>query len=149
MTSLRCPPWRKPRSKLVYWLEDRGYPAIIVPPTHVDPWRYNDDPKAHMTTLISLPHAAVEAGLGTLGLNQQLLTPEFGPRVILTAVMASLDVEPDRRRSESLCYGPYLWALPVGVSGRCGSPLGPRLGGLRHAAFALWFRKADRAYPKR
>jgi epoxyqueuosine reductase len=92
--------------ELVYWLEDRGYPAIIVPPTHVDPWRYNDDPKAHMTTLISLPHAAVEAGLGTLGLNQQLLTPEFGPRVILTAVMASLDVEPDRRRSESLCHGP-------------------------------------------
>jgi hypothetical protein len=25
--------------ELVYWLEDAGYPAIIVPPTHVDPWR--------------------------------------------------------------------------------------------------------------
>jgi epoxyqueuosine reductase QueG len=92
--------------ELVYWLEERGYPAIIVPPTHADPWRYNDNPKAHMTTLLSLPHAGVEAGLGTLGLNQQLLTPEFGPRVILTAVMASLDVEPDRRRAESLCHGP-------------------------------------------
>ena len=92
--------------ELVYWLEDRGYPAIIVPPTHVDPWRYEDDPNAHMNTLLSLPHAAVEAGLGTLGLNQQLLTPEFGPRVILTAVMSSLDVEPDRRRAESLCHGP-------------------------------------------
>src|SRR5262249_56144107 len=42
--------------ELVYWLEDRGYPAIIVPPTHVDPWRYQDDPRQHMTTLISLPH---------------------------------------------------------------------------------------------
>ena len=92
--------------ELVYWLEELGYPAIIVPPTHVDPWRYNDDPKAHMSTLISLPHAAVEAGLGTLGLNRQLLTPEFGPRVILTAVMASLDVEPDQQRNESLCHGP-------------------------------------------
>jgi epoxyqueuosine reductase len=92
--------------ELVYWLEDLGYPAIIIPPTHVDPWRYVDDPRAHMTTLISLPHAAVEAGLGTLGLNQQLLTPEFGPRVILTAVMASLDVEPDRRQEQSLCHGP-------------------------------------------
>jgi epoxyqueuosine reductase QueG len=59
-----------------------------------------------MTTIISLPHAAVEAGLGTLGLNQQLLTPEFGPRVVLTAVMATLDVEPDRRRTDSLCHGP-------------------------------------------
>jgi epoxyqueuosine reductase len=92
--------------ELVYWLEDLGYPAIIIPPTHVDPWRYNDDPKQHMTTLLSLPHAAVEAGLGTLGLNLQLLTPEFGPRVILTAVMSSIDVEPDRRRTDSLCLGP-------------------------------------------
>jgi len=92
--------------ELVFWLEDLGYPAIIIPPTHVDPWRYSDDPNAHMTTLISLPHAAVEAGLGTLGLNQQLLTPEFGPRVILTAVMASLEVEPDRRLDQSLCLGP-------------------------------------------
>ena len=61
--------------ELVYWLEDAGYPAIIVPPTHVDPWRYDGDPKKHQSTLISLPHAAVEAGLGTLGLNLQLLTP--------------------------------------------------------------------------
>lgn len=92
--------------ELVYWLEDLGYPAIIIPPTHVDPWRYDDNPARHMTTIISLPHAAVEAGLGTLGLNQQLLTPEFGPRVVLTAVMATLDVEPDRRRTDSLCHGP-------------------------------------------
>ena len=92
--------------ELVYWLEDRGYPAIIIPPTHVDPWRYNDDPKAHMSTLISLPHAAVEAGLGTLGLNRQLLTPEYGPRVLLTAVMSSIDVAPDQRREHSLCMGP-------------------------------------------
>ncbi len=92
--------------ELVYWLEDQGYPAIIVPPTHVDPWRYQDDPQQHMTTLLSLPHAAVEAGLGTLGLNLQLLTPEYGPRVVLTAVLCSVDVECDRKRDEALCLGP-------------------------------------------
>jgi epoxyqueuosine reductase len=92
--------------ELVYWLEDQGYPAVIVPPTHVDPWRYDGNPSKHMPALLSLPHAAVEAGLGTLGLNQQLLTPEFGPRVVLTAVLSSVDVEPDRRREESLCLGP-------------------------------------------
>ena len=92
--------------ELVYWLEDAGYPAIIVPPTHVDPWRYDGDPKKHQGTLISLPHAAVEAGLGTLGLNQQLLTPEFGPRVVLTAVLCSVDVECDRPMTEALCRGP-------------------------------------------
>ena len=87
--------------ELVYWLEDAGYPAIIVPPTHVDPWRYDGDPKKHQGTLISLPHAAVEAGLGTLGLNLQLLTPEFGPRVLLTAVLCSVDVECDRPMTRS------------------------------------------------
>src|SRR5581483_12055920 len=65
--------------ELVYWLEDAGYPAIIVPPTHVDPWRYGGDPAAHQKPLLSLPHAAVGAGLGTLGLKGQLLTPRFGP----------------------------------------------------------------------
>jgi epoxyqueuosine reductase len=92
--------------ELVYWLEDCGYPALIVPPTHVDPGRYRDDPREHMTTLLSLPHAAVEAGLGTLGLNLQLLTPEYGPRVLLTAVLCSVEVECDRPMPDALCLGP-------------------------------------------
>lgn len=91
---------------LVYWLEDAGYPAIIVPPTHVDPWRYQGNPREHLGTLLSLPHAAVEAGLGTLGLNLQLLTPEFGPRVILTAVLCSVEVECDAKMEQALCHGP-------------------------------------------
>ena len=92
--------------ELVYWLEDAGYPAIIVPPTHVDPWRYDGDPNKHQGTLLSLPHAAVEAGLGTLGLNLQLLTPQFGPRVVLTAVLCSVEIECDRPMAEALCHGP-------------------------------------------
>jgi len=92
--------------ELVYWLEDCGYPAVIVPPTHVDPGRYRDDPDEHIEPLLSLPHAAVEAGLGTLGLNLQLLTPEFGPRVILTAVLCSVAVDCDRPMTEALCLGP-------------------------------------------
>ena len=92
--------------ELVYWLEECGYPALIVPPTHVDPSGYRDDPHEHLEPLLSLPHAAVEAGLGTLGLNLQLLTPQFGPRVILAAVLCSLEVESDRPMAEALCLGP-------------------------------------------
>lgn len=124
--------------ELVYWLEDLGYPAVIVPPTHVDPRRYGEDPAKHLPTLLSLPHAAVEAGLGTLGLNQQLLTPEFGPRIVLTAVLASVDVEADRRREESLCLGPSCgrclsacpadavkhWARDWNACDTCRSPYG-------------------------
>lgn len=92
--------------ELVYWLEDNGYPAIIVPPTHVDPWTYDGNPKDHLSTLISLPHAAVEAGLGTLGLNLQLLTPEYGPRVVISAVLCSVDVDCDTKMDKALCLGP-------------------------------------------
>ncbi len=92
--------------ELVLWLEDRGVPALIVPPTHVDPWRYSGDPEAHIEPLLSLDYAAVEAGLGTLGLNLQLLTPEFGPRVVLSAVLCSADVDCDAPMQRALCLGP-------------------------------------------
>jgi epoxyqueuosine reductase QueG len=92
--------------ELVLWLEQQGYPALIVPPTHVDPWRYRGDPDEHMKPLLSLNHAAVEAGLGTLGLNLQLLTPEYGPRVMLSAALCSVPVEPDARMEQGLCHGP-------------------------------------------
>ncbi len=92
--------------ELVYWLEDCGYPAIIVPPTHVDPSKYENNPGAHIAPMLSLPHAAVEAGLGTLGLNLQILTPEYGPRVILTAVLCSVDVACDQPMTDALCLGP-------------------------------------------
>src|SRR5690606_36211142 len=96
-------------------------PAIIVPPTHVDPWRYEGDPGEHQEPLLPLPQAAVQAGLGTLGLNLQLLTPEYGPRVLLSAVLSSLEVECDRPREEALCLGPQcgrcLKACPGDVVG--------------------------------
>jgi len=92
--------------ELVYWLEDCGYPAVIVPPTHVDPSQYTDRPAEHLAPMLSLPHAAVEAGLGTLGLNLQLLTPEYGPRVVLTAILCSVNVECDRPMTHALCLGP-------------------------------------------
>ncbi len=91
---------------LVLWLEEQGYPALIIPPTHVDPWLYFGEPAAHLSPLLSAAHAAVEAGLGTLGLNGQLLTPEFGPRLMVTVVLCSLDVEPDKRMETALCQGP-------------------------------------------
>jgi len=91
--------------ELVLWLEEQGYPALIVPPTHVDPWKYDGNPGKHLSPLLSMDHAAVEAGLGTLGLNLQLLTPEYGPRVMLIAVLTSAPLECDRRVEEPLCAG--------------------------------------------
>src|SRR2546428_14186421 len=61
--------------ELVYWLEDHGVPGIGVPPTHVDPRRYDGDPARRQPTLISLTPPAGDAGRGTLALDLQLLTP--------------------------------------------------------------------------
>ncbi|MBI2461077.1 MAG: epoxyqueuosine reductase [Candidatus Rokubacteria bacterium] len=89
--------------KLIYFLEDHGHPAITVPPMHFDPPSY--DPGGDSRGPLSLPHAAVEAGLGTLGLNLMLLTPEFGPRVLLAGVLTSAPLEPDRPLDTPLCLG--------------------------------------------
>lgn len=89
--------------KLVYFLEDHGFPAITVPPVHFDPRQY--DRHGDTRAPLSLAHAAVEAGLGTLGLNLMLLTPEFGPRVLLGAVLTSAELQPDRPLDHPLCLG--------------------------------------------
>lgn len=89
--------------KLVYFLEDHGFPSITVPPMHFDPRNY--DAAGDSRGPLSLPHAAVEAGLGTLGLNLMLLTPEYGPRVLLGAVLTQCELEPDRPLATPLCLG--------------------------------------------
>lgn len=89
--------------RLVYFLEDHGYPSITTPPMHNDALLYRSDGRTHGP--LSLPHAAVEAGLGTLGLNLMLLTPEYGPRVMLGAILTSAELEPDPRMETALCLG--------------------------------------------
>ncbi len=90
---------------LVFWLEERGWASIVVPANMVDTEKPGVDPTRHQPSVLSLDHAAVEAGLGTLGLNHQLLTPEYGPRVRLISVLTSAQVAPDRPMDQALCRG--------------------------------------------
>ena len=91
---------------LVFWLEDHGVPGLMVPYHHIDPLKFTKGQDTQATHPLSAEHAAVEAGLGTLGLNHQLITPEYGPRVILGLVMTSADIKPDERMESALCRGP-------------------------------------------
>jgi ferredoxin len=91
---------------LVFWLEDNGCPAILVPSNYIDPLRSEKDISSSAKNPLSAVHAAVEAGLGTLGLNHQLITPEYGPRVLLGIVMMSANVTPDAKIDNALCLGP-------------------------------------------
>lgn len=87
--------------RLMFWLEDGGHPALMVPASAS---RSRQEDLAADGPL-SLTHAAVEAGLGTLGLNGMLLTPQFGPRVILAAVVTMAPLEASVRINRSLCLG--------------------------------------------
>jgi len=44
-----------------------------------------------------------EAGLGEVGRCSMLITPDFGPRVTLAAVITTAELEPDRKLSEQVC----------------------------------------------
>ena len=52
---------------------------------------------------IFLKDAAVLAGLGIIGGNNLLITPEFGPRVRLRALFLDLEVAPTGKRAFSPC----------------------------------------------
>ncbi len=92
-------------SKLVTWLDDRGVPAIIIPPPDVDRGRWSGDDADLQTAVEAMAKAAVAAGLGTLGLNQQLLTLEFGPRVVTLAVLCNVPLAMDTPQETALCKG--------------------------------------------
>ncbi len=85
---------------LAYHLEERGFHALPAPQQQTDVAL-----KRGSYAPLSLRHLAVEAGLGTLGLNLILLTPEYGPRVYLTAVLTDAETKPDRRLEKKLCPG--------------------------------------------
>ena len=84
-----------------YYIENQGGNACPVPQQITD-----TELKKGAYGALSLKHVAAEAGLGTLGLNTMLITPEFGPRVYLTAVLTDLELECDVPLSKSQCLGP-------------------------------------------
>ncbi len=54
---------------------------------------------------LSLKHAAVSCGMGEIGWNNLLLTPEFGPHQRLCAIVTEAQLEADSRRDLGLCTG--------------------------------------------
>jgi ferredoxin len=54
---------------------------------------------------LSTRHVAIEAGLGTIGFELNLLTKEAGPRCYTTVVLTDAALEPDGKLTEQLCIG--------------------------------------------
>jgi epoxyqueuosine reductase QueG len=93
-------------------LERRGI-AGFVPPSSWTIWEL----KMGTYGPVSLRHLAVEAGLGTLGLEVNLLTPEYGPRANLEAIIVDAELEADQPMAEQVCIGEScsrcLYSCPV------------------------------------
>jgi ferredoxin len=86
--------------RLAEELERAGYPSFVTAGQETD-WDYKRASYGRLSTR----HLGVEAGLGTLGLEVNLLTPEYGPRLYLTGVLTELALEPDAPMTEQVCIG--------------------------------------------
>lgn len=74
-------------------LERSGHIGIPIPVD--EPFEYFDEAKREGRAMISLKHAAVLAGLGTMGKNTLLVNDQYGNMTWLGGVLTSLDLEPD------------------------------------------------------
>ena len=81
-------------------LEAAGHPTFAVPAQETE-WSYKRASYGRLSTR----HLGVEAGLGTLGLEVNVLTPEFGPRIYLTGILTELALDADQPMTEQVCIG--------------------------------------------
>lgn len=81
--------------KIARKLEMEGHTAMPMPPAKKDP-RWLTPPFQHLP-------AAYLAGLGTMGLNCSLITPEHGPRVWLTSIITDRELSCGGPLAEEVC----------------------------------------------
>jgi epoxyqueuosine reductase QueG len=86
--------------RLAEELERDGHPTFVTAAQETE-WTLKRASYGRLSTR----HLGVEAGLGTLGLEVNILTPEFGPRLYLTGILTELELEPDPRMTEQVCIG--------------------------------------------
>jgi epoxyqueuosine reductase QueG len=86
--------------RLAEELEAAGHPTFAVPAQETE-WSYKRASYGRLSTR----HLGVESGLGTLGLEVNILTAEYGPRIYLTGILSELALEADVPMTEQVCIG--------------------------------------------
>ena len=86
--------------KIADHLERLGHPSFVTAAQETD-WNLKTASYGQLSTR----HLGIEAGLGTFGLEVNILTPEFGPRIYLTGILTELVLEPDKIMTEQVCIG--------------------------------------------
>jgi epoxyqueuosine reductase len=79
-----------------HFLEDLGYEALAIPasPPYDNKTNFGD---------MSHKHVAVTAGLGRFGMNNLVLTPDYGPYVRFVTVITSAMLKADKPLTEDIC----------------------------------------------
>ena len=116
--------------RLTEELEDGRHPSLVTAAQETD-WNYKRASYGRLSTR----HLGVEAGLGTLGLEVNILTPEFGPRIYLTGILTELELEADRADAANRSASANPAAVPAFLPGR-------RRAALRHRQARLRDRSA-------
>lgn len=80
------------------FLDEKGYKAIPIP-VRMDLMM----DKENLMGDLSHKHAAVLAGLGQIGKNSLLITPEYGNRVYLSSIVTNAPLIPDKPFDKELC----------------------------------------------
>jgi epoxyqueuosine reductase QueG len=81
--------------KIAKYLRHHGWNALHLPSGKQDP-RFRTAPFYYMPAMYL-------AGLGTLGLNFSILTPQFGPRVYVTSILTDCELSPGQPMKDDLC----------------------------------------------
>jgi epoxyqueuosine reductase len=79
--------------KLVRFIFTKGFSSKILS----DPVHMREDKGINIKKLAEI------AGLGQIGFNNLFLTPEYGPRILITAVVTDAQLEPDERNELPIC----------------------------------------------
>ncbi|MFP4546126.1 MAG: 4Fe-4S binding protein [Methanomassiliicoccales archaeon] len=86
--------------RMAHFLGAEGHPSLWVPRDgYGDLAVLEENPVA----FFSHRHAAYLAGLGNFGINNMLLTPEYGPRVRFTSILTTAKLPQEPMVGEELC----------------------------------------------
>jgi epoxyqueuosine reductase QueG len=82
------------------FLNNEGFPSVFVPR---DGYGSIEVLMERPLAFFSHRHAAYFAGLGTFGINNMILTPEYGPRVRFGSIITTAPLPADPVRADDLC----------------------------------------------
>lgn len=85
-------------------LENEGHSSLYFPATYGD-YAYIMEQVPGLYAPFSHRHAAVRAGLGEFGMNNLVITPEYGPRIRFISIITRTEIKPDLLLTKKLCLG--------------------------------------------